>query len=67
MSSLLLVQENQIDGTGDVSDVESEADWLDEPDLEEPAPRWASKLSEAVAIEVRLECVIKIFQLKASL
>ncbi|KAH9987268.1 hypothetical protein BJV77DRAFT_964880 [Russula vinacea] len=35
----------------DVSDVETEANWLDELDLEEPGPRRASKFSEAVTIE----------------
>lgn len=58
-SRLFLTTDNQPNGTGDVSDVETEADWLDEPDLEEPGPRGASKFSEAVAIEVRPECVIK--------
>jgi hypothetical protein len=52
-ASRLALIDNQPNGTDDISDVESEADWLDEPDLEEPGPQRASKFSEAVAIKVR--------------
>lgn len=45
-----LYLDNELDTN---SDVLSEADWLDEPDLDE-APQQASKFSEALAIEVRL-------------
>jgi hypothetical protein len=38
----------------DNSDVESERDWLDEPQVTEPARRHPSKMSEAAVIEVRL-------------
>ncbi|KAF8465778.1 hypothetical protein DFH94DRAFT_698694 [Russula ochroleuca] len=48
-STLFFTENNETNITGNDSDVESVADWLD--DLDDPTPRQASKFSDAVAIE----------------
>lgn len=45
-------QANTTNGDSD-SDIENEADWHDEPNLEGLAPRHRSKISQAMIIEVR--------------
>jgi hypothetical protein len=56
-STLFFTENNETNITGNDSDVESVADWLD--DLDDPTPRQASKFSDAVAIEVCFQCLIK--------
>lgn len=59
-------QANVTDGSSD-SDIEDEADWHDEVDVEELAPRQRSKFSEAMVVEVRslrLTFSLILFQLK---
>jgi hypothetical protein len=53
-SSRFDIESDQFNNSDDDSVVESEGDWLDEPQAVELAPSAPSKMSEAVALEVRL-------------
>lgn len=57
-ASTIIRTPNHETNTADDSGVESEADWHDDgPDQDEHAPQRASKVSEAMLIEVRLQCL----------
>ena len=54
-SSRFDIESDQFNGSEDNSNVKSEGDWFDEPQVMEQAPSTPSKMSEAAARAVALE------------
>jgi hypothetical protein len=54
-SSRFDIESDQFNGSEDNSDVKSEGDWFNEPQVMEQAPSTPSKMSEAAARAVALE------------
>ena len=59
-SSCFNIESDQFNGSEDNSNVESEGDWFDEPQVMEQAPSTPFKMSEAAARAVALEVCLQL-------